>query len=425
MDAGYSVRSLTDASLSSNSDLLPGEKGNLLNTQDSNGRTPLHHAVISGSVKEVERCLSSGAAVDISDNDGDQPLHHAAAGTFQEIIRLLLKYGADVDAKGHGGKSPLHLSLRSPQAVRMLLKWHPMVSIQDDNGDSPLHLAMVSSVLYDQKSSIIRKLIQSGANVNMRNLKQITPFHMALGKSHPESKCYASQVIMFLESRADILLRTRDDRLPFEIFLENTELGSIKFTNGGEPLGEVSRSFKLFVDKGADLNVVLKSGEFLINEVLNGIGRYRYLNSGLAKVLCETADLTKTGASGDYPLHCALRSYIRINRNLVEIILSRGADPNQINKAGGSPLILLLSKNNTSNASLASSDAEIVRVLLEQGADPMLRGVSGTLPIYLAIANYGGQAREKLVKLLLKAMVSDEVPVPSSLLGMSDQSDEQ
>src|SRR5271155_2766822 len=115
MDVRYSIRSPTGVSFLSNSALLPGERDSMLNTQDSNGRTPLHRAVINGSVKEVERCLSSGAAVDILDSDGDQPLHLAAAGAFQEIVRLLLKYGADVDAKGHGGKSPLHMSLRSPQ----------------------------------------------------------------------------------------------------------------------------------------------------------------------------------------------------------------------------------------------------------------------------------------------------------------------
>lgn len=421
VDIGYNVRSPPNVSLFSTSAPQPRER-------DSNGRTPLHHAVINGSVKDAERYLSSGAAVDISDNNGDQPLHHAATGAFQEIIRLLLKYGADVDAKGHGGKSPLHMSLRSPQTVRVLLKWHPTVSCQDDNGDTPLHLAMGSSTFSDlPKGSIIKKLIQSGANVNMRNLKQITPFHMALGKPCSMGKHHASWVIMFLENRADIFLRAADGRLPFEIFLENTDLSSIRLGDSSELLETPGRCFKLFVDKGADLDVVLKSGEPLINDVLNGISyRWPSRDLKLMQFLCETADLTKAGASGDHPLHCMFKGIPRVDymskQNLLKTILSRGADPNQINKAGQSPLIAILSSG-WSRGYNPPPD-EVAKILLEGGADSMLMDMSGTIPIYLAIRKFDGEVKEKLVKLLLKAIVSGEVPIQSSLLGASDQTDQ-
>jgi ankyrin repeat protein len=427
MDVSYSVRSPTGVSLFSNSALPPSERESIPNTQDSNGRTSLHHAVINASVKEVERCLSSGAAVDIVDSNGDQPLHLAAAGAFQEIVRLLLKCGADVDAKGHGGKSPLHLSLRSPKTVKTLLKWHPIVSSQDNNGDTPLHLAMVSSTFNDPpKGSIIETLIQSGANVNTRNLKQITPFHMALERPRSVGKYHTSWVVMFLENRADVLLRAGDDRFPFEIFLENINLRYIKFPGSNEPLDVPARCFKLFVDKGGNLDAVLKSGEPLVNDVLNGV--YSYVRDiNLAQFLCETCDLTKAGASGDYPLHCILKrpsGYYPVKENLVKAILNRGADTNQINQAGQSPLIILLS-HKCETFSFRSDDTEITEILLERRADPMLKDVSGNLPIYLAIRNYKGGTKEKLVKLLLKAMVSGEMPTQSSLLGASDQTDQQ
>jgi uncharacterized protein len=420
MDIGYNVRSSSGVSLFSTSALQPSER-------DSNGRTPLHRAVINGSIKDVERCLSSGAAVDISDSDGDQPLHHAATGAFQEIIRLLLKHGADVDARGHGGKSPLHMSLRSPQTVKVLLKWHPTVSSQDDNGDTPLHLAMGSSTFtVPPNRSIIEKLIQSGGNVNTRNLKQTTPFHMVLEKPCSMGKYHASWVVMFLENRADIFLRAADNRLPFEIFLENTYLGSIRLGGSSELLEMPSRCFKLFVDKGADLDVVLKSGEPLINDVLS---RGWQGDLKLAQFLCETADLTKAGASGDHPLHCTFNGRpigdYSPELNLVKTILSRGADLNQINQAGRSPLIILLSHDCSSYEYMDPSFHKVIEILLEGGADPMLRDASGSLPIYLAIRNHKGKAKEKLVKLLLKTIGSGEEPIQSPLSGASDQTDRQ
>ncbi|KAF8850756.1 ankyrin, partial [Acephala macrosclerotiorum] len=72
------------------------------------GRTLLHQAVISRSLKDVEKYLSMGSAVDIQDEENNKPLHHAANRGFEEIVRLLLKNGADVNAKGKSGRTPLH-----------------------------------------------------------------------------------------------------------------------------------------------------------------------------------------------------------------------------------------------------------------------------------------------------------------------------
>ncbi|KAE9366685.1 hypothetical protein N431DRAFT_562045, partial [Stipitochalara longipes BDJ] len=59
--------------------LLPGNNnGNNLNTRDSSGRTILHQAVISRNLKDVEKYLSMGLAIDTQDDENNQPLHHAA-----------------------------------------------------------------------------------------------------------------------------------------------------------------------------------------------------------------------------------------------------------------------------------------------------------------------------------------------------------
>jgi ankyrin repeat protein len=110
-----------------------------------------------------------------------------------KIIPLLLSCGADIDAKGHEGKLPLRLSLELPNTVRMLLKLVATVSSQDSNGDAPLRLAMASATFNDPpKGSIIVNLIKARANVNKRNLKQITPFHVTLDKSHSKENIMLS-----------------------------------------------------------------------------------------------------------------------------------------------------------------------------------------------------------------------------------------
>ncbi len=169
--------------------LLAGENGSSnLNTRDSSGRTLLHRAVISRSLKDVEKYLSMGSAVDVQDEENNTPLHHAANRGFKEIIHLLLKNGADPNAKDKSGRTPLHMSIRFPKVMKeilnaypVILNIYPAISSQDDNGDTPLHLALSSSTLDERpKGTTIERLILAGANVNALNAAQITPFHMLL-----------------------------------------------------------------------------------------------------------------------------------------------------------------------------------------------------------------------------------------------------
>ena len=360
---------------------------NDINRQDHDGRTRLHHSVIKGSAQEVEDLLSLGAATDIQDSQRDQPLHYAASLALEGILRLLLRRGANINAKGRAGMTPLHMSLRFPKIFKALLQADCATSAQDDQGDTPLHLALSSTLAYTAlKGSTVEKLILSGADVNVRNSAGITPFHMVLEKKRLEGKHSASLLVMFLENGALISLKTADGRLPFDVFLENSNFRWAEYESpykrGALPDGKRNLDFKEFIVKGADPNTRLNSGETLLNEALNrGILRYGH-DRELGLDLCNSANINNAGLRGDYPLHCLLRNLDsespRWNIDIVKDFLRRGANPNETNLAGESPLMALLSCHYHLQRRI-----DIADMLMQSGANPMQRDRKGELPIYL------------------------------------------
>jgi ankyrin repeat protein len=369
-----------------------------INRQDHDGRTRLHHSVINGSAQEVEDLLSLGAATDIQDSQRDQPLHYAASRALEGILRLLLKRGANINAKGRAGMTPLHMSLRFPKIFKALLQIGPTISAQDDQGDTPLHLVL-SSTLTDTppKRSTVKKLILSGADVNVRNHAGITPFHMVLEKKWLEGEHSASFLLMFLEHGALISSKTADGRLPFEVFLENSNFrwAEYEFRYGRRAIPDRKRNldFKQFIAKGADPNTRLTSGETLLNGALSRGILQHGRDKELALLLCESANINNAGLRGDYPLHCLLRNLgeksarhnidivkdFLFNDLLIKDFLRRGANPNETNQAGESPLMALLRNHPSLERCI-----DIADVLMQSGANPMQRGPEGELPIYIA-----------------------------------------
>jgi cytohesin len=75
------------------------------------GSTPLHYAVLQGTLKNFLILLEAGADVNARTEDGLTPLHGAAAHGTPEGIQILLEAGADVNARDEDGGTPLHTAI--------------------------------------------------------------------------------------------------------------------------------------------------------------------------------------------------------------------------------------------------------------------------------------------------------------------------
>ena len=409
IDLPQSPTSNGTLSLASNRNhTYPGSQESGLNTKDEEGRTPLHHAVLNRSLRQVEEYLSRGAAVNIRDNEGNQPLHIAATKAFQDIIRALLKSGADVNEKGKGGRTPLHMA-RSIKAVKLILKSYPAVSCHDDEGNTPLHLALSSSTLYGPpKSTIIQELIAAGADVNTPNNEGLTSFHSLLDYNNnyvSRYKNHLEYVQLFLENDANVLKKAPSGDLPLKTFMDNNKAFlQHDFTR------KVSL-VKAFIERGASVNVRLQTGELLINDVLTC--RTVCTDSmspdpELCKLLYKNADLTESGLGGNYALHCIVnllwQSSLSAKERIVatiKLFLDHKADPNSRNDAGETPLILLAKRIQSGPYVCSKSVVTIAKLLLDAGADPWLRDIKNNLAIYFVARHAEFEKRKEVFELLL------------------------
>ncbi|CAI7569463.1 unnamed protein product [Penicillium viridicatum] len=104
-------------------------QGNIdANSQDSDSRTPLIHAVIENHDSVVRLLLDHGARIGVYDCDGRSALHWAVLNRRLEILQQLLEHrarsepGLDIDIYDNYGWTPLHMAVdRAFEAAILML----------------------------------------------------------------------------------------------------------------------------------------------------------------------------------------------------------------------------------------------------------------------------------------------------------------
>ena len=151
-----------------------------MNVADDAGQTALMHAAFPPFDREMFRLLAeAGADTECRRNDGCTGLVNAAAGGETDAARAWIEAGADVNATGRNRNTPLMLAAQGwLNIVDALLTAGADLTAADADGDTALHFAVVGyrwSTEQD-KSAIVRRLLEAGANVRTRNRKGHTAF---------------------------------------------------------------------------------------------------------------------------------------------------------------------------------------------------------------------------------------------------------
>jgi ankyrin repeat protein len=277
-----------------------------------------------------------------------------------------------------------------------LLKAGPELSPSDFLGNTPLHLALTHANPVDWvQLCLVEKLLDHGADVNLRNAVGMTPFQIAL--EHLGSPIPFALIAMFLQHEADVGLKDRKGIPPFQMYLERCR----SFRYGHPSLKEeINSVVKAFLAHGASPNATSQTGDSLLCWLLR-CGDCLRCNPELVLLICEKANVNFRGPGGNYPLHEVTTCSIKHGPNCVNVLqylLDRGADPNAVNDAGVSPLLALMSGKGKRSETL-----RMTKALLENGADPMLRDSSGRLAVYEAAKFYEGEVQRDIVRELLSA----------------------
>ncbi len=275
------------------------EAGASLNVRDKDGTTPLHRAVEKGWGEGAKTLLEHGADPNAPDNAGRTPLHRAYAVDRQDMVNRLRKAGANLEARDDAGRVPIqHLRSRSPEEHGRI---QDAVNPPDREGRTPLHRAA------EEGASLgVHRLLQQGADPNVRDNEAWTPLHRAA-----EALEGAEAVERLLGAGADPHVSNgKDEQTPLHLAVGSDSPESVDH------------------------------------------------------LLAAKASPGVSDSEGRTPLHYAAANG---SPEITERLLGAGADPNVRDHAGRTPLDLATGRRDRSDPSSRNDDA--VRVL-ERAATP-------------------------------------------------------
>ena len=162
---------------------------------DAQGCSPLHRAVVTGSVPVVQAVLAAGVPVNGTERTGRTPLHLAVTHGHLSLIEPLLAAGADANRADYQGITPLHLAAGHGDATRSLLTLPPDALLSSEPAAPPLvdadqcafdfaaptpPPAPVAPTRAGDDLAGARALLHAGADVNARARGGVTPLHLAV-----------------------------------------------------------------------------------------------------------------------------------------------------------------------------------------------------------------------------------------------------
>ncbi len=302
---------------------------------------PLNYAM-SRKHREIARLLiTKGADPNAVCKSNDMgPLHWAALWGYDDIINLLIKRGANPN--GHTGSSahaPIGESKNAKIAL-LLIDFGADVNFTNKDNSTPLHRIALFG-----KTDVAEVLISHGAKINAQDNFGFTPLH------HAALECNVEFVSMLIEHGADVNIREKEGRTPLEdTIIKRTD------SRAHPDYPKFYETIKLLISKGSEYRIehVIRAGDM----------------ERIKKLLDDNPQLLQSkGYWRDPLLFCAIRSG---NSQVVEYLLDKGADINQVGRFEEPPL----------HAAAYAGNPETVELLIRSGANVNQKGPLGELALH-------------------------------------------
>ena len=258
-------------------------------------------AAMMGRTNEVRTGIKAGVNLDAKSDTGLNALHYAALYGHLEIIELLLKSGASVDA----------------------------VSDVDETGSGDCCSALgyaVSSAFLQDKSPVIKVLVENGADVNSRDIAGKTP------------------LIRFIQTGGDIVIA--------QLLLEHgADVSATDNNNNSVLVHAIEQGHRAIID-------LLESH----SSSKQGLLEYHLINAARENSMQQMKDFIESGANVNHRFgSTALCAAAEAGHDeAVQLLIEAGAELNQReDETGFTPLI----------AAAYHGHLMCVRLLINAGAD--------------------------------------------------------
>lgn len=179
-----------------------------LHAKDHDGVTPFGRAAFAGNLSALEYLYRHKAGAMHADKHGQTPLHLAAYGARHDVMGWLVDRGADLKAKDVRGRTPLEIAIdthrfafydeeRKSRLVS-LLGGTPADILRGRFARDPLNEATERRDIKE-----VRRLLEGGANPNVKNASGHTPLYWALALSSglpatPAERAFGKELLPLL-----------------------------------------------------------------------------------------------------------------------------------------------------------------------------------------------------------------------------------
>ena len=271
-----------------------------------------HNTIRQGDEDCLKTIVSNSRVVhkiinETDPNTGESPLHMAVRSSNVNNINFLLELDAIANCQDIDGNTPLHLANNSPIIALLLEKGRANTNIPNIAGFCPLHFAV------ERRDAVaVQHLLRSGANVTVADdCKWFTPLHV-ICHPHPQIGNIDDLVSMTrsMSSRSRIV-RSLCDVVEPQAVDPNSE-----DWEGNSPLHhvvtltevDVANVLSILLEKGGNPNAVNKRGQTPLhllshNDTLRQLDIFQEI---LHNMLFHGADPNLPSKSGCTALHLSL-----------------------------------------------------------------------------------------------------------------------
>ncbi|KAJ1551786.1 hypothetical protein HK096_009369 [Nowakowskiella sp. JEL0078] len=449
------------------------EKNFKIDVENEEGYQPLHTAVQNGQEDVVSMLIDRDADIEAKTKDGNYPIHIAIQNWSIDMVNLLLNKEVNVNSVNEDGNEPLL------EALKYIVNNNKVedqtdIEFEDDedededdeneddedsennenkedeednvdnenkeeneeNEDNENEENDSEDDNSDEEiSEIIKSLIDFGADIDVRDHKELSPLHIAV-------ESYSPVLVSFLiEKEADLESEDSKRQKPLHLAVELNAIRVIEVLckKGANINAEDQQRYtplciavqnghlkvvKYLLKMGANVNVVTASnqtplsiateyGHCDIMELLleNGAD----VDGSFSRPLIKGAEMGNIDAINIlHKANCNLEAvdfegYTALHivadtelTEVLEILLNLGCNVNAVSNDGSTPLFCLLAKN--------------AQLLIDHGADLTIRNNSGETALIYALKEAGFDTAKVLIEAGAELnFVTDEDDTPLNL----------
>lgn len=358
---------------------------------DKKGNTPLHYAARTGNAKATELLLKAHANPNAVNKKRENPAHVAIARENTEVIGMLLDADSNVEAQrkeNHDTVLLVGVCEGAEEGCLVLMDKREKlgVNVRRKDGESVLE-----ATIRTEKNEVLRRLLkQFGADPHQCNAKGENALHVACRLGAEEAVKilieFDSTLLNEKDGQGNTPLHTAVGAGHSDLAKKLVEAGAdinAKNNEGNTPIMlAVEVDNDAFIDLmvrdfGTDVNTSSKGSSALYRASWRG-------NTVIVSLLCKRgANVNQQNLEGWSPLHAASSQG---HKEVCELLVdSFGAKVNVTNKQGTTPLYHACEHGHYA----------VAKFLLEHGADVNLGLKHGWKPIHISVSS------AKLTKLLL------------------------